>query len=602
MSLEKIRDTLVHTLSRDVLQEISDKMHVLHTFQRSDGKGLSGGLLMESLLQEFFRKHLETDYHDCNEGQSDMCIRDQKISFKKIFGKSALAVNWSKNNDPEKKICQFDVPIMIMNLREGKWWKTKDNFQRLIPSGFFLISAEYCNTHVCFAKNNKTDYLIQPETIYAMLVNAMENNLFVELPPPRTGKYKFTIHDGFVEDAPDMKKWHKDTNDDHNGRRYIDLFCGVGGFHQALSSLGMECVFACDIDEECRENYFRNYGIMPEKDIRNVSNEIIPQFDILCAGFPCQPFSKAGDQNGFLDKTKGTLWDEIIRIAGTHKPMYLILENVANITSHDQGETWKKMRQDLISLGYTVHDRPVIISPLHCGTPQNRDRAIILGMKRDSDEAALPPFPDLKKEITSLDRILDHDGTDKYRLHDKYDTAGRIWEAFCGLMRENSVDIPRFPLWTDHWDVDPDIGSAFYEKYKNWIDKNRAFYLKHETILQEWLVTSRENEFWKGAVRKLEWQCDKKSLRECLWTFRSSGLRIKNIDYSPTLVATSNIPVYGPEWRYLTPREVCRLQDFPDTYIMSPKDRVCYRQMGNAVNVKVIKRVAEWLFSHQPDM
>ena len=114
---------------------------------------------------------------------------------------------------------------------------------------------------------------------------------------------------------------------------FIDLFCGIGGFHQAMMSLGGKCVFASDIDEDCRKTYEANYGLKPVGDITKIDAKDIPAHDVLCAGFPCQAFSKAGKRLGFEDETKGTLFFDICRILDYHKPKYALLENVRNLAS-----------------------------------------------------------------------------------------------------------------------------------------------------------------------------------------------------------------------------------------------------------------------------
>lgn len=121
--------------------------------------------------------------------------------------------------------------------------------------------------------------------------------------------------------------------------KFIDLFCGIGGFHQAMADLGGECVYASDIDTDCRKTYERNYGIKPDGDITKVEAKDIPAHDVLCGGFPCQAFSKAGKRLGFEDPTKGTLFFDIMRIANYHHPKYMLLENVRNLASHDEGNT-----------------------------------------------------------------------------------------------------------------------------------------------------------------------------------------------------------------------------------------------------------------------
>ena len=113
--------------------------------------------------------------------------------------------------------------------------------------------------------------------------------------------------------------------------KFIDLFCGIGGFHQAMKSLGGVCVFASDIDEDCRKTYEANYGIAPVGDITKIDAADIPAHDVLCGGFPCQAFSKAGNRLGFDDPTKGTLFFDICRILEYHHPKYALLENVRNL-------------------------------------------------------------------------------------------------------------------------------------------------------------------------------------------------------------------------------------------------------------------------------
>jgi len=581
-----------------VLQEISDKMWTLHQHLKSDGRGLSGGTIMEQTVFEILEKHVR-DFRVCCHGQSDCIIMNTHLSFKKITGKSSLALNWSKN----KSECQhrFDCPILLMNLKEGKWWRNKKQVDRFLPSGFYLIDDQLCNDHVQLKSNNKTNSLIDPNDLYFLMTHCLDEGLFLELPPALTDRFTYTFNEGFQEKMSSSSlssKWPVLAFDPKQPR-FIDLFCGVGGFHYALSSLNGRCVYAADVDVHCRENYRLNFGIDPDQDIRTIKESDIPPFDLLCAGFPCQPFSKAGDQVGFTDKTKGNLFFEIVRILRYHHPSLFILENVKHIVAHDHGNTWRVIRQELMDVGYQVHETPIILSPLQLGSPQLRERAFIVGRKQ---EHPLPSFPPPPIQSTTIKTILSTSISEEETvspLKKKHHEAGLIWEEFCTLLQEHDVDIPRFPLWTDDWDgsFEMETKKTHYTKYKNWIDKNRTFYQKHYTFLNPWLEKARRNPQWTGCLRKLEWQCDETSLRHCLWTFRGSGIRVRNLDYSPTLVAMSMIPVYGPEWRYLTPREICRLQDFPESYHYHQKD--CYKQMGNAVNVKVVRHIAEWLLRLQ---
>ena len=166
------------------------------------------------------------------------------------------------------------------------------------------------------------------------------------------------------------------------GYKFIDLFCGIGGFHQALAKLEATCVYACDIDADCRSVYNENYGIMPKGDITKIDVQTIPSFDILCAGFPCQPFSKCGKLEGFED-TRGTLFFDIIRIAKHHKPKYMILENVRNLVSHNKKNIWNTIRTHIDNLGYYTYNDPLIINVLQFNIPQNRERVIIVCKRKD---------------------------------------------------------------------------------------------------------------------------------------------------------------------------------------------------------------------------
>jgi len=407
--------------------------------------------------------------------------------------------------------------------------------------------------------------------------------------------------------------------------KFIDLCCGIGGFHQALTNIGMECVLASDIDKECRDNYELNYNLKPNDDLTKIDIKTIPQFDILCAGFPCQPFSKAGQQNGF-DDDRGNIFFDISNIIKFHNPKYIILENVRNLASHDEGNTWKIIKGKLNELNYNTYNNPVILNTLYFGVPQSRERVVILCKRKDLGE--LPKLPSISKKkikTTSLTDILETECSQKYNINSKMKITQDIWNEFIIILKAKQVSIPKFPIWTDWWDSDGqnttitkhntkiseeenkvDIlkkQKLFYKKYKNWIDKNRDFYTQNKSILEPWLTKSRENNLWNGAVRKMEWQTgtDNLTMNEVLWSPRGSGVRIKNINYSPTLVAmASMIPIIGQKKRYLTPRECARLQSFPENYKIHKNDNVSYKQFGNAVNVKMIERSARFLINNEP--
>lgn len=160
--------------------------------------------------------------------------------------------------------------------------------------------------------------------------------------------------------------------------RFVDLFCGIGGFHVAAARLGWEAVLACDINEACQKAYAENFGLKPVGDIRAVSASDIPDHEVLMAGFPCQPFSIIGDRKGFQD-ARGTLFFEIARILKEKQPAYFVLENVKMLAGDNKGKTLARIITILRSIGYTVDWR--ILNALNFGLPQKRERVLIVGRK-----------------------------------------------------------------------------------------------------------------------------------------------------------------------------------------------------------------------------
>ena len=431
--------------------------------------------------------------------------------------------------------------------------------------------------------------------------------------------------DGNGQNTMDLKQTNLMLHSENDKLKFIDLCCGIGGFHQALTKLGMECVMASDIDENCRETYEKNYGLKPEDDLSKIEINSIPDFDVLCAGFPCQPFSKAGHQNGF-DDDRGNIFFDICKIIEHHKPAYLILENVRNLSSHDKGNTWDTIRKSIAELNYHTYETPVILNTLYFGVPQSRERVVILCKRKDLGELQI--LPTINKTLvksTSLNDIVeDNKDSSKYKITGKMKTTEDVWNDFLKILSKNNISVPKFPIWTDWWDSDGNDTSVtkrdqtksdeenekliqqrkceFKEKYKGWISRNRDFYNTNKEILDPWLKKSRENELWRGAVRKFEWQAGDETLNmnKVLWSPRGSGIRVKKIDYAPTLVAmASMIPIFGPKSRQLTPRECARLQSFPDSFLIHENDKIAYKQFGNAVNVDMIERSARFLIKNE---
>jgi DNA (cytosine-5)-methyltransferase 1 len=189
--------------------------------------------------------------------------------------------------------------------------------------------------------------------------------------------------------------------------KFIDLFCGIGGFRLAFESVGAKCVFSADIDKYACSTYQANFGDYPLCDVSKIEANEIPDFDILCAGFPCQPFSIAGERKGFCD-TRGTLFFDIERIIEVKQPKAFILENVKGLTSHDKGKTLKVILDTLeTKLDYKVFYK--VLNSKDYGVPQNRERIYIIGFK---DKRVEFEFPQKADKIVELGDILEENPID----------------------------------------------------------------------------------------------------------------------------------------------------------------------------------------------
>ena len=373
--------------------------------------------------------------------------------------------------------------------------------------------------------------------------------------------------------------------------KFIDLCAGIGGFHQALSAFGGDCVFAAEIDPFAIETYYENYQMDANHDITNLSYETLPTYDVLCAGFPCQSFSKAGGQAGFTD-TRGTLFFNIAQIIKATQPKYILLENVRNLASHDHGNTWRIIRQSLDDLGYHVPLKPFILSPIEFGVPQSRDRVVIPCVRKDIEdgpyELSIP-----KRQKTSVYDILEADVPDKYFISDYEKMVLNVWDTFIKGVKEEIIG---FPIWFDYLNED-DLKSLGFPGWKmQFVQKNQNLYKNNKAFIDQWrLDFDAELSQFKPTDRKFEWQMGKgyKSIYEGIIQFRPSGVRVKKPDFLPALVAMVHTPIIGRDLRRIKPKECAKLQSFPDEFILSRNEKQAYKQFGNAVNVEVIKYVFE---------
>lgn len=188
--------------------------------------------------------------------------------------------------------------------------------------------------------------------------------------------------------------------EDQSKIRYADLFCGLGAFHEAFKrSAHFECVFACDINDRVRRIYEANHGLEPAGDIRAIDPDSMPDFDVLCAGFPCQPFSIAGLRKGFEDNN-GNLFYEVLRLADAKSPRMMILENVKNLKGHDGGRTYSTIKSLVEERGYKFFSR--VLDSSHHGSPQCRQRIFMVAVK-DGDFS----FPQRNSRHRPVSSVLD---------------------------------------------------------------------------------------------------------------------------------------------------------------------------------------------------
>lgn len=386
---------------------------------------------------------------------------------------------------------------------------------------------------------------------------------------------------------------------------YIDLFSGIGGFRQAMEnfSKNSQCLFASENNENAAKTYELNYSHKPLGDIReiNLKELKIKSPDVVCGGFPCQTFSKGGFQQGFKD-SRGTLFREIIRLINTYefeeRPKILILENVQNLISHDEGNTWKTIHREISEAGYNVIDRPLVVAPKDVGIPQFRNRAIILAVRRDIYNGKIElNFERSKANSIKLKKILQNDISEeeknKCTLNDKQIYALDCWEEFLSFIPVGERIIG-FPIWSDEFGSNYDISHLPGWK-QNIIERNRQLYNKHKKEINKWLKKWKVREVLTKTNRKFEWQAgnDLESVYEGIIQFRTSGIRVKRPTESPALVAMDHRPIYGPLKRYITIKEALRLQSFPDDYKFDENEKEAFKQLGNAVNVKVIETMFE---------
>lgn len=316
---------------------------------------------------------------------------------------------------------------------------------------------------------------------------------------------------------------------------FIDLFAGIGGFRIAMQNLGGKCVYSSEWDLQAQKTYLTNYGEVPYGDItKETTKQYIPDnFDVLCAGFPCQAFSLAGKRRGF-EETRGTLFFDVAEILRRKRPKAFFLENVKGLMIHDKGKTLDTILNVLRNdLDYYVPD-PEIVNAMNFGVPQHRERIYIVGFRKDT-------------KVNSF----------------KYPNPTDTTKRFIDIREEHEVS-PKYYLSTQYQ-------QTLIEHKKRHESKGNGF--GYEIIADDGVA----NAIVVGGMG-----------RE-----RNIVIDKRLTDFTPVTNIKGEINHDG--WRRMTPREWARLQGFPDLFIIPVADASAYKQFGNSVAVPAIQATAQML-------
>ena len=376
----------------------------------------------------------------------------------------------------------------------------------------------------------------------------------------------------------------------------------------------------------------------------------------MCGGFPCQPFSKAGKQQGFNDEEgRGTLFNYIADIIRVRRPKCIFLENVSNLETHDEGRTWRIIQDRLDKeLNYDIQAR--VISPHEYGYPQYRKRLYIIGINREFgnlDDFKFPIKP--VKATCNIQEIMEKEQpTHPQPLKDIQRHYIDVWQQFLNLCAEHHAKLPAAPIWAMEFGADynfEDIAPAFQrpaelrgkhgklgiliegdtkakcisalpnyaqtnksKTFPDWkkkfIRENRRFYNENREWVDEW---KQQIVGWENSFMKFEWNCDESehmTIDDKILQFRPSGLRVKRPTYSPALTfMSSQVPIFpgatyvdenGDEQhgRFMTMKEAARIQGMGDLSFEGLNKARIYEALGNAVDVEIVKIIAKDLIKY----
>lgn len=326
----------------------------------------------------------------------------------------------------------------------------------------------------------------------------------------------------------------------------VDLFCGIGGMRLAAEKFGFRNVFSSEIDKAAVQTYSANFNDYPVGDIFKVKSNDIPDFDLLMAGFPCQPFSFAGKMMGF-DDSRGTLFFEVARIAKAKQPSAILLENVKGIVKHDNGKTIRVIENTLKSLGYSIYW--TLLDAKDFGLPQRRERWYCVALR---DSLFHFEFPYSEHPVVSLKSILE-------KIPDKSTQISDAW----------SKRIDR-QIKSNHERV-------LHEDFNNKPGSTRSKYGVYSKLNSDGTMR-----FHLGDSRKSQIQ---------------EGFFCSSESISPTIIA-NRVPQLWDLKRRLTVRECARAQGFPDDFVFPCTASQSYKQIGNSVAIPVVEAIVENIYKH----
>lgn len=327
-------------------------------------------------------------------------------------------------------------------------------------------------------------------------------------------------------------------NINYQSLTFIDLFAGIGGFRLAFEKAGYQCVYSCEINPACQEVYSQNFGDKPDNDVTKINHKNLSNFNVLTAGFPCQPFSICGKKEGFED-TRGTLFFNICEIIEAKKPDVIVLENVKHLIHHDQGKTLKIILLSLQNLGYQVTYK--LLNAKDFSLPQNRERIIIIGTRKGLNSFNFDLL-NIQQKVPKLSDFLDKKGNFEY-------------------LNPNEYTLIEYPTIQ--------ASGLIFIGYRN-----------NKTIRKKGV---RLNTYHLSRVH-----------RQPNRIYSADGVH-------PTLSSqetSGRFFIYIPKEntvRKLTIQECYNIMGFPETFKMHSNLGECYKQIGNSIPIPMIYEIAKQL-------